>query len=352
MDDIDIDDSGGEQTSALAPTAGNSALATGAALCLSCGANIAGVYCVACGQKNDDLRRSIFLLAREFVEDTFSFDSRMWRTLGSLAVAPGLVPNAYSHGIRSRYTPPVRLFLVVSLVFFLILSLTQTLFVALQVTPVDENTVAFSGSESKDAAPEGEAEPSECGFTISMRYLTRTADIPEPPEGWEACRQQIHEEAEKAEVDGVASEALDLIFARALIGVGAALSDPVGFNAAFNNWLPRVLFMMTPIAALIMLIFIRGPDALFFDHLVLSLYSHSMAFAVVGAAVVLTQLGAPFVGVLATLFLFAYLVRSIKRAYGRGWVKTVWASLVGGLMYLVAFMAAMLAIVSNILLSS
>ncbi len=54
------------------------------------------------------------MLARDFIEDTFAFDSRMWRTLGLLASSPGVVPTNYSHGCRARYTPPVRLFLVVS----------------------------------------------------------------------------------------------------------------------------------------------------------------------------------------------------------------------------------------------
>ena len=53
---------------------------------------------------------------------------------------------------------------------------------------------------------------------------------------------------------------------------------------------------MTPITALLMGVFIRGRDALFFDHMVMALYGHAVAFAVVGAAILLTQLGVPMVG--------------------------------------------------------
>lgn len=318
--------------------------------CLSCGAAVAGVFCVTCGQKHDDLRRSIFKLARDFVEDTFSFDSRMWRTLGSLAFAPGRVPNAYSHGKRSRYTPPVRLFLVVSFLFFLTLSATQTYFVALQVTPLGETTTLFIQSKPAETAEVQDGEPSACGLTLGMRFLTRAADIPKPPPNWAMCQEQIRDEAEEALAAGEASNSFDVFAAEALSGIGAAVNDPAGFNAAFNNWLPRVLFVMTPIAALIMTLFIRGKDALYFDHLVLSFYSHAIAFAVVGVALIATQFGAPFAGLAATLVLFAYLVRSIKHAYGRGWIKTVWTALAGGLLYLVILNLAMLAIVSSILL--
>jgi len=318
--------------------------------CLSCGATVAGVFCVACGQKHDDLRRSIFKLARDFVEDTFSFDSRMWRTLGSLAITPGLVPNAYSHGKRSRYTPPVRLFLVVSFLFFLTLSATQTYFVALQVTPLGETATLFIQSKPAENAAAQDGEPSACGLTLGMRFLSRAADIPKPPPNWALCQQQLRDEAEEALAAGDAASSFELFATQSLAGISAAVNDPAGFNAAFNNWLPRVLFLMTPIAALIMTLFIRGKEALYFDHLVLSLYSHAISFAVVGAALIATQFGAPFAGPIATLILFVYLVRSIKHAYGRGWIKTVWTALAGGVLYLVVLNLAMLAIVSTILL--
>lgn len=318
--------------------------------CLSCGAAVAGVFCVACGQKHDDLRRSLFNLARDFVEDTFSFDSRMWRTLGSLVVAPGLVPNAYSHGKRSRYTPPVRLFLVVSFLFFLTLSLTQTYFVALQVTPIDEATTLFIQSNTDEIEAAADDEPSACGLTLGMRFLTRAADIPKPPPNWAACQAQLSSEADEALLAGQAISSFDRFAVESLSGIGAAVNDPAGFNAAFNNWLPRVLFLMTPIAALIMAFFIRGQDALYFDHLILSFYSHAIAFAVVGVALIATQFGAAFAGPIAMVVLFAYLLRSIKRAYGRGWIKTVWTALAGGTLYLIVLLGVMLSIVSTILL--
>ncbi len=119
FDDIE-DGEAGEGSPDVSPAVVESAEAAAGELslaCLSCGAASVAVFCANCGQKNDDLRRSIFLLARDFVEDTFSFDSRMWRTLGALVVAPGVVATNYAHGKRSRYTPPVRLFLVVSFIF-------------------------------------------------------------------------------------------------------------------------------------------------------------------------------------------------------------------------------------------
>lgn len=350
--------------------------------CLSCGNDTIGVFCANCGQKNDDLRRSLFLLARDFIEDTFAFDSRMWRTLGLLAVAPGIVPSQYAHGRRSRHTPPVRLFLVVSFLFFLILSLTQTLFVAVNVSkPIELNIdvpdIASEGAVSVqlDIVPDDiEGVPDkalaalsdDCLINVNLRFFVRARDIDEAGIArWEECADEIRtlvddsasealaEGADPAEVserfalDEEETIQLDKVFS----GASRAIADPQAFNAAFNNWLPRVMFLMTPVLALILTVFIRGPDALFFDHMILSIYSHAVGFAIVGGAVIAAQLGVPFVGIAATLALPIYFLTSLKRAYGRGWIKTVWTAFMAAQIYLLVLLAAVTFIVVRIVMT-
>jgi len=103
--------------------------------CQSCGATIPQVYCGQCGQKNDDLRRSLWRLVTESLGGIFSFESRMWRTWGALLLKPGKVASEYANGARSRYSPPIRVYLVVSFLFFGFLVATQTNLFALSVHP-------------------------------------------------------------------------------------------------------------------------------------------------------------------------------------------------------------------------
>jgi len=113
--------------------------------------------------------------------------------------------------------------------------------------------------------------------------------------------------------------------------------------------LPRILFLMTPILALILTIFIRGRDTLIFDHLVLSFYTHATAFAVIAAALMLAQFGVRYTGVGAFLGIATYYFAALKRAYGRGWVKTIWTALMSGLLYWLILLSIVMAIVSNII---
>jgi hypothetical protein len=372
--DIDPPEAGVAEAVAVA------AAAAAVAVCISCGTAIAGPYCAGCGQRNDDMRRSSFVLAKDFVKDTFAFDGRMWRTLGLLAAAPGTVPSNYSHGKRSRYTPPVRLFLVVSFLFFLILGLTRTLILAVEVrarTPEETAAAKEAMAEGlKKAGPEVQAEIEaamnerglddegaiaidgrtlDCGLSASTRYFVRPQDVEVDKELWARCRDSL--------VDGIKSEIEEgaaknperqnemaqtlTIMERVVAGVTRAIEDPEAFNASLNNWLPRMMFLMAPVLALIMTLFLRGRDALVFDHLVFSLYAHATAFAIIGLAVVAVQLGLPNVFTASSIALALYFIVAIKRGYKRGWIKSVWTGFGAGLLYLIVLSVAVVGLISN-----
>ncbi|MFT5022601.1 MAG: hypothetical protein ACI9O3_000194, partial [Colwellia sp.] len=55
------------------------------------------------------------------LDDIFSFDSRAARTILPLVTRPGFLTNEYITGKRVHYVPPLRLYLFVSIVFFITL---------------------------------------------------------------------------------------------------------------------------------------------------------------------------------------------------------------------------------------
>ncbi len=356
----DIDGDGEEGVAAEPSEAPDAALA--AVSCLSCGNPVGGTFCAWCGQKNDDLRRSSFLLARDFMRDTLGFESRMWRTLGLMAIAPGLVPKNYAHGRRSRFTPPVRMFLVVSFLFFVTIALTKTLFFAVEVREADEAAQAVL-TELSEGEDEILPSPSiECGLSLGARFFVKEKDIASNQELWNACLEQVRTQGrseiqsgeniqigEELSESGFGEEDATAIMERVLTGANWLVADPGALNNAFNNWLPRVLFLMTPILALIMTVFIRGRDALIFDHLVLSFYTHATAFGIIALALILAQFGVPYTGTGAFFGIAIYYFAALKRAYGRGWVKTIWTALMSGLIYWLILLSIVMAIVSNII---
>ena len=91
--------------------------------CLNCGAKLDTKFCAHCGQKNKDYRLSFKDLFSDFLEELLDMDSRVLRSVRMLFTKPGFLTSEYIKGKRISYLPPVRIYLVASVLFFLILSL-------------------------------------------------------------------------------------------------------------------------------------------------------------------------------------------------------------------------------------
>ena len=91
-------------------------------LCKNCNSELGGLYCSECGQKNSQLL-SIKETLKEFTDNVFSFDTRFFITLKYLITKPGLLTTEYWLGRRTKYLPPLRLYLVMSLMYFFISSI-------------------------------------------------------------------------------------------------------------------------------------------------------------------------------------------------------------------------------------
>lgn len=67
------------------------------------------------------LTRPWIEVARELADELFDFDGRMFVSLQLLLTKPGFLSHEYNRGRRKAYTPPIRMYLVISLLFFFIL---------------------------------------------------------------------------------------------------------------------------------------------------------------------------------------------------------------------------------------
>jgi hypothetical protein len=88
--------------------------------CRQCGTILAGAHCHACGQKRFvDADRRLGHLLGQFLEAFTSLDSRFWRSMRALVLQPGRLSAEYLAGRRQTYMPPITVFLLVNLLFFL-----------------------------------------------------------------------------------------------------------------------------------------------------------------------------------------------------------------------------------------
>src|ERR1700685_605948 len=92
------------------------------ARCKNCNAALLGRFCVNCSQAADVHVPSTVELLHEMLEGLTHSDSRLWRTLKLLWFKPGRLTEEFVAGRRVAYLPPFRLYLILSIVFFLVAS--------------------------------------------------------------------------------------------------------------------------------------------------------------------------------------------------------------------------------------
>lgn len=338
----------------------------GSELCLNCGERLEGAYCHWCGQPDRRLKRFFPALLRDLAEDTLGLDSRLARTLGPLFFRPGRLTADYLDGKRSRFTPPLRLYLAASVVFFLLATLLPNDIVV--VSSDDPEDIVLALSDGQLPSPEN------------------------PPAELEAAREMLHgledglAAGERPTVAGGAGES-----GAAERGAGAGPPGGAGagegepkilvngkpwnretnpFEAAWlpgfvNGWindeieespakakriaenprlftdkmyevLPASMFVLLPLAALLLKAGYPLSRRWYFEHLIFSLHQHAFVFLALAASLALGAAGewaAPRVGdwilvltfVAKGLVLFGlplHFLLALKTVYGQGWFAT------------------------------
>jgi hypothetical protein len=95
------------------------------AVCRHRGARLLGRYCSNCGQTADVHVPSTRELIHEALEGLAHSDSRIWRALGYLLFKPGKLTLEFVAGKRAAGLPPFRLYLILSVAFFLVASFSH-----------------------------------------------------------------------------------------------------------------------------------------------------------------------------------------------------------------------------------
>ena len=95
--------------------------------CLNCGQPFSGheKFCSYCGQKNTNKKLTFATFINNLVSGFFSYDSRFWSTFIPLLTKPGKVSKDYIEGKRARFVNPFQLYLNISIIFFLVLGISN-----------------------------------------------------------------------------------------------------------------------------------------------------------------------------------------------------------------------------------
>lgn len=77
-------------------------------------------FCAHCGQKTSKVRVSFGEFIEELASGIINYDSKLWKSMLVMITKPGKLPSDYIKGKRARYMNPFRLYLNVTILFFLV----------------------------------------------------------------------------------------------------------------------------------------------------------------------------------------------------------------------------------------
>jgi Protein of unknown function (DUF3667) len=258
--------------------------------CANCGVALAGLFCHACGQRHEPEVLTIGHFVADATESLTHADSRLWRTLAALLLRPGFLTREFFAGRRARYLPPVRLYLVISVLCFVVAAALPG-GGATQFKVGDPATA--SGTAARPAASGVPASPTAPDPCAGLRYEG-------PGEGW--LKPRLTDSCRKLQRDG-----------------GAALSE------AFNHNLPRALFLLLPLIAAVMSLMYWRPRRFYVEHLLFLVHNHAGVFLVSTLLLLLGQVvsGSGLLALAAVAYFAWYFHRAMRVFYGQGRGRTV-----------------------------
>ena len=340
--------------------------------CPNCGHPLIGPYCAICGQPHNTHRRTLGNLLHEFFKDIVSFDSRILRTARALLVQPGELPRAFREGRTQRYMPAVRLYLFVSLLFFLFLSVTGIAFIQLDLKIQTVRYVhdsaghVFEIKSGKRHQLDGLKSDAQGNVTLSdpdvpgiiIPDVKANGDVNNNVTTKPAFFQRIG--AHKLNVSPEVRAQFEKIKAEELKdskdssgiarGVYATMTkletDPAALNGPLMTWIPRILFFLLPLFAVLLAAFYwrRRKEFYFVDHIMFSLTMHTFAFVVLIVAAAATQvIDGNWVAILTAVVISTYVLLSLKRFYGQKWLITSLKFIAIAIIYPVFFLFPALA---------
>src|SRR5687768_15210899 len=96
------------------------------AACLNCGTGLAGPFCGSCGQKARQPDPTFTEFVRETTQDLVNWDGRIPSTIKTLFAKPGALTLDFLRGRRVRWLPPLRVYLICSVAYFVSVPLVES----------------------------------------------------------------------------------------------------------------------------------------------------------------------------------------------------------------------------------
>ena len=283
--------------------------------CLNCGLGLSEIYnyCPRCGQENHVKMVSFGQLFRDFIVNYFSFDTKFFRSIKPFILKPGQLTVLFIEGKRASYVNPLRLYIILSVVFFFL----STLLVqqAIETGSIREGAVQnISGANTAERR-----EAAELGIGKFRDILADET----------LSNQQVLDSLKNVGVSLTVkfeSYTGELVFNQLR---KVARQDFDVFMAYVMQNMPIMMFFLLPFYAIVLKLLYFRNNILYVKHLIYGLHIHCFTFFLISLLLLLYLVTEPesilvsYVEMLVYGLLIVYIYISMLHVYRQKWLKTL-----------------------------
>jgi hypothetical protein len=331
--------------------------------CENCGAPMAGPFCAKCGQHAVDYRRSFGRVFADVLDSFLNWDSKFTMSLWLLMSRPWKLTIDFLSGKRVRHMHPLRVYLLISIVFFFAVNYWAKSIHTdpSKLSPEDRAEVAAE-LDKEDIPPELKA---RIRGAIDAKSPTHPEGQTSSPSPTSTITPQPSVSASPSplaspspsgdfgplmQLDKPPSTGFERwLEQRAKEKMGEHGSKMALFIATLFRNLPYMMLCCIPLFALVLKVLYLRKRVFYIDHLIYALHIHSFAYlAIIFIVLITIGLNRVISGTLAGWIIAALWVSfatqiflSIRRVYRQGWFFTFFKFFLGGFAYLIVLTVAL-----------
>lgn len=328
--------------------------------CLNCNRPLSSTdnFCPSCGQENTRHTISFGAFIHDFFSNYFSFDSRIGRSTLPFLIKPGFLTRRFNEGKRTSFVHPLRLYLIVSFLFFFLLSVFINQVVEERKISLYDGKTFLMGNEPDP----NEKRMIQSGIDSAQERLNeKDSTLVQLPD------TALIASSRKAGVDfmslmrnqGLTDEqVLDSLkmsknseFDRLIVHQGRKVfqKDMDVFIPYLIQNLSIMMFLLLPVFAFFLYVLFWRKEKYYISHVIHALHLHSFSFLILALLLFLAffyQSGLMAFAAFLIVTLYAFL--SIKKVYKQSWWMTLLKFNILGFCY---FMTLLFAVMAEVAIS-
>ena len=265
--------------------------------CLNCGTTVPDKFCTSCGQENLELHENFVHLMFHSIGHYFHFESKFFNSMVPLLTKPGYLTKEYFAGKRASHLNPISMYISISILFFFLFTANSN---------SNKKDIIKEKTAVENTISEGETEKEKTA-DITNTSLTNVKAI------------AADTSAKKGNTISFINDSSlpQWLKTKAEIVMDDELSRQLFVNKLTSH-LPKMMFILLPLFALILKLVNIRSRKLYAEHLVYSMHVHSFLF-LFGSLLILLKWLLPF---LSGWIMFAgfvvcvwYIYRSMRNTY-------------------------------------